>query len=270
MYRCYTCALIFTSPQPKSVKNVNEEKYDSKEEMESRVVIYNKEYKRVSNYIKDIQKYKKSGKLLDVGCSYGILVKAAKDAGYDAWGIDSAKHAAAYGKNVLRVNIITGTLKSAKIKQNSFDIVTLYGILEHVPSIKNFLADVRRILKPGGLLVVQVPNIDSYAFHVLRLNWNWLLVPNHLWHFTIYSATKILQIAGFRVITSTSEDNVYDFASNYKSTIYFPILGSEVLFKGLRKIIYFLTYTIIFIGTIMWSKFYRGGNLFIYATKNKK
>ena len=217
----------------------------------------------------ELQKFKTSGKFLDVGCSYGIGVKAAQDAGYDAYGIEPTKHAAIYAKKHLHERIIQSTLEKAKLRSDSFDIVTLYDVLEHIPNIKGFLKEIHRILKPGGLLAVQSPNIESFAARTLKTNWNWLLVPNHLWHFSSQSLSNVLKNSGFSVVLTTTEDNIYDFASNLKSNIHFPLLSSGVVFKGLRQILYICTYGFIALGTVMWHRIGKGGSLRIYSQKTE-
>lgn len=259
----------FTAPQPKAsqVEDINDNKYDSKEEQESRIANYKKEYARAKQHADELKLFKESGRLVDVGCSYGIFVKAAQDEGFDASGIEPAKNAAAYAKQKFHVNVFQGTLDEAKVKENTYDIVTLYDVLEHIPNLKPFLKEIRRVLKPGGFLVVQSPNVESYAFQILKTNWNWLLVPNHLWHFSKKSLSNVLEENGFTIKKVITEDAVYDFASNFKSTLHFPIISSGITFKILRKIIYIFSYGFIFIGTRVWSKQAKGGILRVYAQK---
>ena len=90
--------LYFSTTIFKIRKRYQRRKYNSTEEQESRLAIYNKEYQRAKLHILELQKFKTSGKFLDVGCSYGIGVKAAKDAGFDAYGIEPTQHAAKYAK----------------------------------------------------------------------------------------------------------------------------------------------------------------------------
>lgn len=265
VYTCRTCFLTFTSPQPVSslIENINDSKYDSKEEMKSRLAIYDQEYKKAKRHIREILQYKNSGKFIDIGCSYGICVRAAKDTGFEAYGVEPARKAARYGKKQLHVNIFRGTLHEAKLKSNSFDVVTLYDVLEHIPDLKGFLGEIQRILKPKGLIVIQSPNIESYAARILKTSWNWLLVPNHLWHFSCSSLSYVLQKNGFSVKKCITEDNVYDFASNLASVF----SSSGFFYKLMKKVTYKFSYIIILIGTTIWSRKNKGGILRIYAIK---
>lgn len=266
---CDACALVFTSPHParSSVIRFNEERYDSKNEQESRLAVYDKEYVRAKAHIQEVQQFRLSGKLLDVGCSYGIGVKVAGDMGFEAIGIEPTKKAAMYAKQTLKLNVLHSTLEKAKIPRSSIDIVTLYDVLEHVPNIHEFLKEIYRILKPGGLLVIQSPNIDSFAAKLLKTKWNWLLVPQHLWHFSFQSLPGILHASGFSVVWKTTEDNIFDFASNMKSSLTIPFFSSGFIFKMLRYMVYIWVYIFISIGTTIWRHMGKGGTLRFYATK---
>lgn len=270
LYICTACSLVFTHPRPRlaAIGHVNDQKYDSDDEKESRLAMYEKEYTRAKNHVLEIQKYVVSGTLLDIGCSYGICVKAANDLGFDASGIEPARHAAAYAKKVLHVHVFQTTIQKAHIKSNSFDVITLYDVLEHIPDIKSFLKEIRRILKPNGLLVVQSPNIESFAARILKTRWNWLLIPHHLWHFTPTSLLRVLINEKFTVIDTLTEDNVFDFSSNYKSTIALPIFSSGIIFKIIRKLIAMSAFLIIRVGTHVWAPLGKGGIIRMYARKN--
>lgn len=270
LYICETCSLVFTHPRHTStaISHTNDLLYDSNDEQTSRLAIYDKEYGRAKKHIKEIQNYVSPGKLLDVGCSYGICVKVASDMGFLASGIEPAKGAAIYAKKILHVPVFQGTLEKAHFKKNSFDVVTLYDVLEHIPTIKPFLQEVRKILKPDGILVVQSPNIQSFAAEILKTHWNWLLIPHHLWHFTPASLSYVLTHEGFSVIETKTEDNVFDFSSNYKSTIHIPFFSSGIPFKVLRKGIATIAYIVILLGTHIWSPLGRGGIVRMYAKKS--
>lgn len=236
----------------------NEKVFDSVAERTARTAIYEREYARAIQHITELKRYKQSGRLLDVGCSYGISVKAAGDMGFDAWGVEPTKKAVAYAKKQLHLKVYHGTLDNVKFPSKSFDVVSLYDVLEHVPNLRLLLREIHRMLKPGGIIAIQSPNIESLAFSILRTRWNWLLVPQHLWHFSGRSLDRVLADAGFTVIGKTTEDNPYDFASNWKSTL---------RIRGVRYGLYLAAYAGITIGTHVWSMFGKGGLLRVYAQK---
>ncbi|HEX7042356.1 MAG TPA: class I SAM-dependent methyltransferase, partial [Patescibacteria group bacterium] len=267
LYECSDCSFIFTFPQPKETKQINQRIYDSKEELESRIANFPIEYQRAKEHVLKFKKYKKSGRYLDVGCSYGIGLKAAKDLGFDVLGVEPTKKAAEYAKKHFNVKVIQKTLENAKIKTNSFDVVSLYDVLEHIPNPNKFLQEIRRILKPHGLLVIQSPNIESVAFTLLRTNWNWLLVPNHLWHFSKASISNILDKNGFKTKKFITSDNIYDFSSNLKSKVFGYKVPETFIEKSFQKLVYIVSYGVIYGGSKLWIHAGKGGAFQVYAEK---
>lgn len=268
IYRCGNCGVLFTYPQPRiDWEDINNERYNSKKDKEAYLGIYDKIYKRARAYISLIKKYKEKGKYLDVGCSYGIYLKAAREAGYAVSGVEIAPHAAKYAKKELKLDVFNGTLDQAKFKKNTFDIVTLYDVLEHVPNIHKFLKEIYRVMKPGGILVIQSPNSQSFAFRILGTKWNWLLVPNHLWHFSYPVLNKILLANGFVSEYHTTWDDVYDFSTNLRTAFTDPFSKTKIIQKVLRRISYPILYASILLGTTIWSRYDKGGSLRVYAIK---
>lgn len=270
LLNCRRCDLTYTYPMERlRVSNVNNQKYNSKAEERSYLGIYDNLYKRAYKYAKNIKKYKKNGKYLDVGCSFGIYMKAAKDIGYEVSGVEIADNAARYARDQFDLDVFIGTLEKAKYKENTFDVVTIYDVLEHIPDINIFLNEINRILKPGGVLVIQCPNIESLAFAILKQKWNWLLVPNHLWHFSKRSFIRILDDTGFSIVKITTWDDVYDFASNWVTKMRLTRPNASVRLRIWRKFTYFILYSLIFIGSSIWCKYNKGGEILLYARKDR-
>ncbi|MFH1199925.1 MAG: class I SAM-dependent methyltransferase, partial [Candidatus Micrarchaeota archaeon] len=109
-----------------------------------------------------IEKHRpQKGRILDVGCAAGFFLKAAKESGWEECGVEPSKWLADYGNKKLGLDIKAGTLAQAKFPAGHFDVVTLWDVLEHVPDPAAELDEVRRVLAPGGLLVVNYPNFGS-------------------------------------------------------------------------------------------------------------
>lgn len=269
LYVCKKCRLVFTYPQPSIQSTVrhNNEIFDSETEKNNRVAVFDSEYARAKGHVEEIKRFKSGGRYLDIGCSYGIAVRAAGNMGFEAFGVEPTKRAAQYARKNLQLNVSHGTVTDAHFPSKYFDVISMYDVLEHIPKFTNELKEVHRILKPDGVLAIQSPNIESFAAKALMMHWNWLLVPQHLWHFSAASLTRVLTDAGFTVVWKTTEDNVYDFASNYKSTIHIPLLGTGILFKVVRQLLYIAAYMTILCGTQLWCSVGKGGLLRVYAVK---
>jgi 2-polyprenyl-3-methyl-5-hydroxy-6-metoxy-1,4-benzoquinol methylase len=104
----------------------------------------------------------RNGKLLDVGCGMGYFVKhVAKYAGWEVWGCEISEHAVCYAKRKLGLtNIISGKIEEANFCDQSFDIITLWDVIEHIPNPDPFLAKINQFLKPGGLVFLHTPNVN--------------------------------------------------------------------------------------------------------------
>ena len=163
VHRCTQCGLGITFPAPTFAEsaNVNQEKY----QLRSRIQTYDsrKKYfsRRYRRQLRDIRAFKAGGTLLDVGCKIGAFLTEARAAGFQTAGVEMNRECAEYAQSQLGLDVFNGRLDQAGFADGAFDVVTLYDVLEHVPELQLLLREIRRILKPTGLLVVQSPNIDS-------------------------------------------------------------------------------------------------------------
>jgi 2-polyprenyl-3-methyl-5-hydroxy-6-metoxy-1,4-benzoquinol methylase len=149
-----------------------------------------------------VQRFARSGKLLDVGAAGGAFVLAAGRAGLDARGIEPSPAFARHARERLGVDVADGRLEDADIEPGSLDVITLWHVLEHVPEPLAALAICVRALRPGGLLVLEVPNLDSVMYSVMGREWTHLDPQAHVAQFTGATLTDALQRAGFTVLAT--------------------------------------------------------------------
>lgn len=140
------------------------------------------------------------GRLLDFGCGGGALLDWAARQGWSVTGLDVSPGAVAAVRSGLGVRAFQGTLPHPALPPQSFDVVTMWHALEHVHDPLGVLTAARRLLAPGGRLVVAVPNIAGTAFRWFGSAWFGLDLPRHLTHFTPATLRRMLERAGFRVI----------------------------------------------------------------------
>lgn len=137
-------------------------------------------------------------RLLDVGPGGGGVLAAAREVGWTAVGVEPSPAAAQAAANKGLV-IVPTELAEAGFPDDCFDIVHVREVLEHVIDPLALLCEVRRVLRPGGLLYVQVPNdIEGYRRMVFPRVW-WLIPPYHLWYFTFASLEALLARVGLAV-----------------------------------------------------------------------
>ncbi|RYD72784.1 MAG: class I SAM-dependent methyltransferase, partial [Sphingobacteriales bacterium] len=144
--------------------------------------------KALRDKIKLVQQFQpKKGALLDIGCGTGDFLVVAKNAGWDITGIEPSTKAKAIAAN--KSVVFAENLEA--IPSHSKDVITMWHVLEHVPDVQKQIAELKRILKPDGVLIVAVPNYKSYDAQYYKQFWAAYDVPRHLWHFSKTSIKKL-------------------------------------------------------------------------------
>jgi 2-polyprenyl-3-methyl-5-hydroxy-6-metoxy-1,4-benzoquinol methylase len=136
------------------------------------------------------------GNLLDVGAGTGDFLAEAKKNGWAITGIEPSKKAKA-------ISVSKGVEFAenlAAIESHSQDVITMWHVLEHVPDLENEISELKRILKPDGVLVVAVPNYKSYDAKYYGQYWAAYDVPRHLWHFSKISIKKLFAVQNMELI----------------------------------------------------------------------
>ena len=138
-------------------------------------------------------------RVLDVGCAGGAFPKAAADAGFSVVGVEPSKWLSEQGRINYGLDIRTGLLGEQNLTAGSFDLITLWDVIEHLTDPAEVIAEIHGLLKPEGLLVVNYPDYGSLARRFLGFKWPFFLSV-HLIYFTPPSITLFLQKRGYEVI----------------------------------------------------------------------
>jgi len=138
------------------------------------------------------------GRLLDVGCGTGRELIALQAAGWRVTGVEISPYAAAVVRARLGCEVVVGHFDEAHLEGRQFDAVRLSHVLEHLPSPRRSLEKIRGLLRPGGLLWIEVPNAASLERHLFRGHWFQWNQPGHLYHFTPETLVRLLGEVGFR------------------------------------------------------------------------
>jgi SAM-dependent methyltransferase len=139
------------------------------------------------------------GRILDVGCGVGDLAAVFSRHGWRASGIEPSAQAAAHAR-AAGVDAVTGTLADAPWEDGSFDAIIFNHSLEHIDDPAQAVADAARLLRPGGLLAIAVPNFGSWHRRLFGSAWFQLDLPRHLQHFDRDSLAKLIRAAGLRPV----------------------------------------------------------------------
>ena len=133
-----------------------------------------------------------AGRLLDIGCGRGQFLKSAREQGYETRGIDVSERAVAYAREHFGLRCDVRPLEEVAASDERFDLVTLWHVLEHFVNPVEALGQIRRMLRPGGLCVVEVPNLRSLKFMLSGSRWEG---GNHpLYHRTFFTSPGLRQM----------------------------------------------------------------------------
>lgn len=185
--RCSTCGLIFLKGKISRddvealYKTDAYQRFESQHRLHLREAVFQKS-------LEEIEKVKKPSRLLDVGCGNGLFLNLARKHGWETYGVELSPTACEQAKNGLHLNVVCGELQEARFPDGSFDVVTLYNVLDHLPSPLDELLEIHRILKGGGLLVLRVPNA---AFHVNLIRILKSLERHLIFHLYCFTPTSI-------------------------------------------------------------------------------
>lgn len=191
LVRCQGCGLVRVSPLPPAdeVRALYDEKYFVRDfSCGVRAGTYlETDATRVGEYrelLDTIRKYRPLGRFLEVGCAAGSFLNYARRAGYEVEGVDVSPWAADTAREQFGLAVHTGRLVELKLPEKSFDVVFLGDILEHEPEPAQFLAEVKRVLRPWGLLALKVPTyVNSFYYRAARripISWTMGRLDNRL------------------------------------------------------------------------------------------
>ena len=188
--KCKSCNFQFTNPRPSTKvidKYYRSEEYISHTDKANSII--NILYKIARKFairskrklINKIAKQKK-GNILDYGCGTGYFLNEMMKDGWKIAGVEPNNQAREIA-NQLNNQSIAASLSELKLKNQKFNIITLWHVLEHLHDLNDMIKKLKDILKEKGKIIIAVPNIDSYDQQIFGLNWAAYDVPRHLYHF---------------------------------------------------------------------------------------
>jgi 2-polyprenyl-3-methyl-5-hydroxy-6-metoxy-1,4-benzoquinol methylase len=193
--RCARCGLLMTSPRDDEVTlgRIYSELTDRSGEQEDEAGRRNR-----ADELALVERYTRPpGRLLDVGCGAGLFVCAAQKAGWEATGVDASAWAVARGlERCPGVRFRAGLLSEVDFPAGSFEVVTLWNVLEHLPRPAETLDRIRSWLARDGWLFLSLPNADSHIARLMGKRWV-LLLREHLWYFSPATMATLLSRSGF-------------------------------------------------------------------------
>jgi SAM-dependent methyltransferase len=197
--RCRRCGLVYTNPRraAEAVHAAYVEVVDDLylAERDGRVLTFQR-------HLQPIEAMLGPGdgrRLLDVGCHIGVFIEIAAARGWDAWGVEPSRWAAGQAR-ARGLQVVTGTLSDAGFEAGSFDVVTLWDVIEHLTDPAAELRQVWHVLRSDGLIAVHTMNIESLFARLMGARWPWLM-EMHLYYFSPVTLPALLERVGFQVVS---------------------------------------------------------------------
>jgi 2-polyprenyl-3-methyl-5-hydroxy-6-metoxy-1,4-benzoquinol methylase len=220
MFECSSCGLIFMYPLPNPDSVYNEDYFSGATEGFG-YVDYDKDkepmVKTFNKYLDLFAKYGKSkGSLFDVGAATGFFMNIAKSRGYEVSGVEISDYAASLGRKK-GLDVKTGVVANIDIPKNSFDVVTMFDVVEHMTDPFGDLMKIKSFLKQDGLLVVNAPNGKSLMSRILKTKWHMVLPPEHIFYFSPDNLGEFLKKNGFEVLYSGTIGKRFTFQYIFKT-----------------------------------------------------
>ncbi len=220
--RCNSCGLVFQNPIPDDLSGFYEA-YRGEEgkrflnEVETIVKFFRRRRAVAINGL-----FARPGRVLDIGCGRGQMLQELRSMGWECFGTEFPGQAA----KGLPFRVYDSDLVDLHLPGESFDAITLWHVFEHLKDPFSALAEIGRILKPGGLLVISVPNIDSLQAMIFGENWLHLDLPRHIYHFSPPSLSRALEKKGFII------EDWRHFSAEYGMSGTILSLGAVMTGKG--------------------------------------
>jgi SAM-dependent methyltransferase len=197
IHRCSNCELLFVHPQP-SQEELGKlysaayfsrgNKYAAALEPQHDPNWLNDQYK-----VELVKRWCSSGTLLDVGCALGGFLAMAKEHGFEVEGVEIAEYAAEQARTRLHVKVTNSDIYAAELAPESYDVITLWDVIEHLPDSNLALEKIIRALRPKGYVVFSTGDVSSAWARLTGKRWQLLTPPQHLYFFSPCSISGLLK-----------------------------------------------------------------------------
>lgn len=192
---CRSCGLVYMNPRPHHDKVV--ENYGDVEDQE----YIEEEQGRLETFAESlalIQRYRRDGHLLDVGCHVGTFLTLAEQAGFDVAGVEPSRWASDIARGRIDGNVHCGAVEDAPLPEGGYDVITLWDVIEHLPDPALDIRAIHAALRPGGIFAVSTMDVDSLFARLAGRRWPWYM-QMHLVYFSRRTLCEMLRREGFHI-----------------------------------------------------------------------
>lgn len=195
LVRCRECGMIYENPRfPDEVilsgyAASHEAGHD--EQYPIRVNSFYRALRRLARHLPP-----PGARVLDIGTAGGAFLVAGNQFGYETEGLEPSQYLVKQGRQ-RKLHVVQGTIESNPLPEQSFDMVCLWDVLEHLPDPGNALLSIRPLLRPGGVLLINYPDIGTWMARLAGRHFWWILSV-HLHHFSRATLTRLLEQTGYQ------------------------------------------------------------------------
>ncbi len=190
--KCSNCNFVFAQRIPSTQELEDHYQGYSRNDYLSPITI-----KRYNDLLDEFEKFRKTGKLLDVGSGIGYFLEEAKKRGWEAYGTEYTDDAVEICRNK-GIIMNKGMLDTANYPPESFDVITSFEVIEHINNPQEELANFNSILRKGGLVYCTTPNFNSILRYRLKEKYNVITYPEHLSYYTPKTIKRVFEESGFK------------------------------------------------------------------------
>lgn len=202
LYRCASCGLLFAPGGPRASYDSDYfERYPGGEAYEA-----DEPQRRYEARLRVelVRRHADGGRLLEIGSAAGFFLDEARRAGFEPVGIEPAREVAEAASRRFGLPVTAALVEDAPLEERAFDVACGWHALEHIPEPAPALERLRGSLRPGGLLVLEVPNAGSVTARRQGMSWFHLDLDHHVAHYAPRSLRALLERAGFAVLATES------------------------------------------------------------------
>lgn len=279
---CLECGTAFLDPSPTSeqlAQAYNEDYYGEGESKFNPTVERIIDFFRRQNAKKMAKLFGGKGAILDIGCGNGsFLFNLGKQGDFQLYGLELQGKSAQRASKIESIDLTIGELKSTTFRKNSFDAITLIHVFEHLPNPREVIEIISSILKIDGVLVIEIPNIDSWQARFFKEDWLHLDSPRHLNFFKTNALKRIMRESGFEIIqekyTSPQfspfgvQQSILNKFCKKREVLYEHLKGNNEYVKEyskanlfVQKLFHWTTFPLFVLTDLIASVFKRGGTV---------
>lgn len=246
MVKCSSCQFIYLNPRPTGdalLRFYQDYLPEDESSVEAWKRMMESVFEKAANLI---ERYKKRGRLLDVGCGFGFFLSEMRGRGWEVLGVEISQKAIDYAKQSLGLTVYPGPLERIAFPESDFDVVSGFYVIEHLPQPMEFLKECYRILKPGGLLLLRYPHTTPIKtlLRFFGIENRLYDLPAHLSDFSPEMIQRCLEKVGFKewkhfiggyTLPREPGKKMASSVFGNLSEALFYISGQKFLFPGVSK-----------------------------------